>query len=135
MVAEFAVLPATLSILLLDRSLGFQFFSVDAGGNAMMYVNLFWVWGPPEVYILVLPAFGIFSEVVSTFSGKPLFGYRSMVAATRAICLLSFLVWLHHFFTMGGSANVNGFFGVMTRLISVPARVKGFTWLFRMYCG
>jgi cytochrome o ubiquinol oxidase subunit I len=101
----------------------------------MMYVNLFWVWGHPEVYILVLPAFGIFSEVVSTFSGKPLFGYRSMVAATMAICVLSFIVWLHHFFTMGASANVNGFFGVMTMIIAVPTGVKVFNWLFTMYGG
>jgi cytochrome o ubiquinol oxidase subunit 1 len=101
----------------------------------MMYVNLFWVWGHPEVYILVLPAFGIFSEVVSTFSGKPLFGYRSMVAATMAICVLSFFVWLHHFFTMGAGANVNGFFGVMTMIIAVPTGVKVFNWLFTMYGG
>jgi cytochrome o ubiquinol oxidase subunit 1 len=101
----------------------------------MMYVNLFWVWGHPEVYILVLPAFGIFSEVVSTFSGKPLFGYRSMVAATMAICVLSFIVWLHHFFTMGAGANVNGFFGVMTMIIAVPTGVKVFNWLFTMYGG
>ena len=113
-VAAFPVLTATFAMLLLDRYLGFHFFTNDAGGNPMMYVNLFWVWGHPEVYILVLPAFGIFSEVIATFSGKPLFGYRSMVAATMAICVLSFLVWLHHFFTMGASANVNGFFGVMT---------------------
>ena len=113
-VAAFPVLTATFAMLLLDRYLGFHFFTLDAGGNPMMYVNLFWVWGHPEVYILVLPAFGIFSEVVATFSGKPLFGYRSMVAATMAICVLSFIVWLHHFFTMGASANVNGFFGVMT---------------------
>src|SRR5712675_3665142 len=106
-VAAFPVLTATLAMLLLDRYLGFHFFTIDGQGNAMMYVNLFWVWGHPEVYILVLPAFGIFSEVVSTFSGKPLFGYRSMVAATMAICVLSFVVWLHHFFTMGASANVN----------------------------
>jgi cytochrome o ubiquinol oxidase subunit 1 len=101
----------------------------------MMYVNLFWVWGHPEVYILVLPAFGIFSEVISTFSGKALFGYRSMVAATMAICILSFLVWLHHFFTMGASADVNGFFGVMTMIIAVPTGVKVFNWLFTMYGG
>ncbi len=101
----------------------------------MMYVNLFWVWGHPEVYILVLPAFGIFSEVIATFSGKPLFGYRSMVAATMAICVLSFLVWLHHFFTMGAGANVNGFFGVMTMIIAVPTGVKVFNWLFTMYGG
>ena len=113
-VAAFPVLTATLAMLLLDRYLGFHFFTNDGGGNQMMYVNLFWVWGHPEVYILVLPAFGIFSEVIATFSGKPLFGYRSMVLATMAICVLSFLVWLHHFFTMGAGANVNGFFGVAT---------------------
>jgi cytochrome o ubiquinol oxidase subunit I len=122
-------------MLLLDRYLGFHFFTTDGQGNAMMYVNLFWVWGHPEVYILVLPAFGIFSEVVSTFSGKPLFGYRSMVAATMSICVLSFIVWLHHFFTMGAGANVNGFFGVMTMIIAVPTGVKVFNWLFTMYGG
>src|ERR1700740_2977935 len=134
-VAAFPVLTATLAMLLLDRYLGFHFFTVDGQGNAMMYVNLFWVWGHPEVYILVLPAFGIFSEIVSTFSGKPLFGYRSMVAATMAICVLSFLVWLHHFFTMGASANVNAFFGVMSMIIALPTGVKVFNWLFTMYGG
>ena len=134
-VAAFPVLTATFAMLLLDRYLGFHFFSVAGQGNPMMYVNLFWVWGHPEVYILILPAFGVFSEVVSTFSGKPLFGYRSMVAATMAICILSFLVWLHHFFTMGASANVNGFFGVMTMIIAVPTGVKVFNWLFTMYGG
>jgi cytochrome o ubiquinol oxidase subunit I len=134
-VAAFPVLTATLAMLLLDRYLGFHFFTIDGQGNAMMYVNLFWVWGHPEVYILVLPAFGIFSEVVSTFSGKPLFGYRSMVAATMVICVLSFIVWLHHFFTMGAGANVNGFFGVMTMIIAVPTGVKVFNWLFTMYGG
>jgi cytochrome o ubiquinol oxidase subunit I len=134
-VAAFPVLTATFAMLLLDRYLGFHFFTVDGQGNQMMYVNLFWVWGHPEVYILVLPAFGVFSEVISTFSGKPLFGYRSMVAATMAICVLSFLVWLHHFFTMGASADVNGFFGVMTMIIAVPTGVKVFNWLFTMYGG
>jgi cytochrome o ubiquinol oxidase subunit 1 len=134
-VAAFPVLTATLAMLLLDRYLGFHFFTVYGQGNAMMYVNLFWVWGHPEVYILILPAFGVFSEVVATFSGKPLFGYRSMVAATMAICVLSFLVWLHHFFTMGASADVNGFFGVMTMIIAVPTGVKVFNWLFTMYGG
>jgi cytochrome o ubiquinol oxidase subunit 1 len=134
-VAAFPVLTATFAMLLLDRYLGFHFFSVDGQGNPMMYVNLFWVWGHPEVYILILPAFGIFSEVVATFSGKPLFGYRSMVAATMAICILSFVVWLHHFFTMGASADVNGFFGVMTMVIAVPTGVKLFNWLFTMYGG
>jgi cytochrome o ubiquinol oxidase subunit 1 len=135
MVAAFPVLTATFAMLLLDRYLGFHFFSVDAQGNPMMYVNLFWVWGHPEVYILILPAFGAFSEVIATFSGKPLFGYRSMVAATMVICVLSFLVWLHHFFTMGASADVNGFFGVMTMVIAVPTGVKVFNWLFTMYGG
>jgi cytochrome o ubiquinol oxidase subunit I len=134
-VAAFPVLTATFAMLLLDRYLGFHFFTVDGQGNPMMYVNLFWVWGHPEVYILVLPAFGVFSEVFSTFSGKPLFGYRSMVAATMAICVLSFLVWLHHFFTMGAGADVNGFFGVMTMIIAVPTGVKIFNWLFTMYGG
>src|SRR5277367_689674 len=134
-VAAFPVLTATFAMLLLDRYLGFHFFSVDAQGNPMMYVNLFWVWGHPEVYILILPAFGVFSEVISTFSGKPLFGYRSMVAATMAICVLSFLVWLHHFFTMGAGADVNGFFGVMTMIIAVPTGVKIFNWLFTMFGG
>ncbi|HWL73440.1 MAG TPA: cbb3-type cytochrome c oxidase subunit I, partial [Burkholderiaceae bacterium] len=134
-VAAFPVLTATFAMLLFDRYLGFHFFTVDGQGNAMMYVNLFWIWGHPEVYILVLPAFGVFSEVIATFSGKPLFGYRSMVAATMAICVLSFLVWLHHFFTMGASANVNGFFGVMTMIIAVPTGVKVFNWLFTMWGG
>ena len=134
-VAAFPVLTATFAMLLLDRYLGFHFFSVGAGGNPMMYVNLFWVWGHPEVYILVLPAFGVFSEVTATFSGKPLFGYRSMVAATMAICILSYTVWLHHFFTMGASANVNAFFGVMSMIIAVPTGVKIFNWLFTMYGG
>ena len=134
-VAAFPVLTATFAMLLLDRYLGFHFFSVDGGGNAMMYVNLFWVWGHPEVYILVLPAFGIYSEVVATFSGKPLFGYRSMVMATMVICLLSFTVWLHHFFTMGAGADVNAIFGIASMIIAVPTGVKIFNWLFTMYGG
>ena len=134
-VAAFPVLTATLAMLLLDRYLGFHFFTLAGQGNQMMYVSLFWIWGHPEVYILILPMFGVFSEVVATFSGKPLFGYRSMVAATMAICVLSFLVWLHHFFTMGAGADVNGFFGVMTMIIAVPTGVKVFNWLFTMYGG
>ena len=134
-VAAFPILTATFAMLLLDRYLGFHFFTNELGGNPMMYINLIWAWGHPEVYILVLPAFGVFSEVISTFSGKPLFGYRSMVAATMAICLLSFVVWLHHFFTMGAGANVNGFFGIMTMIIAVPTGVKIFNWLFTMYGG
>ncbi len=134
-VAAFPILTATFAMLLLDRYLGFHFFTTDAGGNAMMYVNLIWAWGHPEVYILILPAFGVFSEVISTFSGKPLFGYRSMIIATMAICILSFLVWLHHFFTMGAGADVNGFFGIMTMIIAVPTGVKIFNWLFTMWGG
>ena len=134
-IAAFPILTATLAMLLLDRYLGFHFFTNDLGGNAMMYVNLIWAWGHPEVYILVLPAFGIFSEVISTFSGKPLFGHHSMIIATMAICMISFLVWLHHFFTMGAGADVNGFFGVATMIIAVPTGVKVFNWLFTMYGG
>ena len=134
-IAAFPILTATLAMLLLDRYLGFHFFTNDLGGNAMMYVNLIWAWGHPEVYILVLPAFGVFSEVISTFSGKPLFGHHSMIIATMAICMISFLVWLHHFFTMGAGADVNGFFGVATMIIAVPTGVKVFNWLFTMYGG
>src|ERR1700751_113210 len=134
-VAAFPVMTATFALLLLDRYCDFLFFTSDGGGNPMMYINLIWIWGHPEVYILILPAFGVFSEVVATFSGKPLFGYRSMVMATMAICVLSFLVWLHHFFTMGAGANVNGFFGIMTMIIAVPTGVKVFNWLFTMYGG
>ena len=134
-VAAFPILTATLAMLILDRYLGFHFFTNEAGGNVMMFMNLIWAWGHPEVYILVLPAFGIFSEVISTFSGKPLFGYRSMVAATMAICILSFMVWLHHFFTMGAGADVNGIFGIATMIIAVPTGVKVFNWLFTMYGG
>lgn len=133
--AAFPILTATLGMLSLDRLMGMHFFTSDLGGNPMMYVNLIWAWGHPEVYILVLPAFGIFSEVVATFSGKRLFGYKSMVAALLAITVLSFTVWLHHFFTMGGGANVNAFFGIMTAVIAVPTGVKIFNWLFTMYRG
>ena len=134
-VAAFPILTATFAMLLLDRYLGFHFFTNEAGGNAMMYINLIWAWGHPEVYILILPAFGVFSEVIATFSGKSLFGYRSMVIATMAICVLSFMVWLHHFFTMGAGADINGFFGIMTMIIAVPTGVKVFNWLFTLYGG
>jgi cytochrome o ubiquinol oxidase subunit 1 len=134
-VAAFPILTATLAMLLLDRYLGFHFFTNEAGGNVMMFMNLIWAWGHPEVYILILPAFGIFSEVFATFSGKPLFGYRSMVMATMAICILSFTVWLHHFFTMGAGADVNAIFGIASMIIAVPTGVKVFNWLFTMYGG
>src|SRR3981081_3067609 len=134
-VAAFPILTATLTMLLLDRYLGFHFFTNEAGGNVMMFMNLIWAWGHPEVYILVLPAFGIFSEVVSTFSGKALFGYRSMVLATMAICVISFMVWLHHFFTMGAGPDVNAIFGIASMIIAVPTGVKIYNWLFTMYAG
>ncbi|MGD9543019.1 MAG: cbb3-type cytochrome c oxidase subunit I [Methylocystis sp.] len=134
-VAAFPILTATLIMLTLDRYLGFHFFTADGGGNMMMFINLIWAWGHPEVYILVLPAFGIFSEIISTFSNKPLFGYRSMVIATLGICIISFLVWLHHFFTMGAGGTVNAAFGIATSVIAVVTGVKVFNWLFTMYGG
>ena len=134
-VAAFPILTATLALLILDRYFGFHFFTNEAGGNMMMFMNLIWAWGHPEVYILVLPAFGIFSEVVSTFSGKALFGYRSMVLATMAICVISFMVWLHHFFTMGAGPDVNAIFGIASMIIAVPTGVKIYNWLFTMYGG
>jgi cytochrome o ubiquinol oxidase subunit 1 len=135
MVLSFPVLTVTLSLLTLDRYLGMHFFTNTLGGNMMMYVNLFWIWGHPEVYIVILPAFGIYSEVAATFSGKPLFSYASMVYATVAITILSFAVWLHHFFTMGAGPDVNIFFGISTMIIAVPTGVKIFNWLFTMYRG
>src|ERR1700755_1804132 len=134
-IAAFPILTATLAMLILDRYLGFHFFTNEAGGNMMMFMNLIWAWGHPEVYIMVLPAFGIFSEVVATFSGKPLFGYRSMVLATMAICVISFMVWLHHFFTMGAGPYVNAIFGIASMIIAVPTGVKIYNWLFTMYGG
>lgn len=131
----FPILTGTLLMLSLDRTIGTNFFTSDMGGNPMMYVNLIWAWGHPEVYILILPAFGIFSEIVATFSKKRLFGYTSMVVALVAITFLSFTVWLHHFFTMGAGANVNAFFGIMTAIIAIPTGVKIFNWLFTMYRG
>jgi cytochrome o ubiquinol oxidase subunit 1 len=134
-VTIFPVLTATLGMLALDRYVGTHFFTNDFGGNSMMYMNLIWIWGHPEVYVLILPAFGIFSEVVSTFSSKRLFGYTSMVYATAVIAVVSWLAWLHHFFTMGSGANVNAFFGMTTMIISIPTGAKVFNWLFTMFRG
>ena len=134
-VAVFPILTATFAMLLLDRYLGMHFFTNGFGGNQNMYVNLFWAWGHPEVYILILPVFGIFSEVAATFSGKGLFSYRSMVWATLGICVLSMMVWLHHFFTMGAGADVNAVFGIMSAIIGVPTGVKVFNWMFTMFRG
>ncbi|MFG0640111.1 cytochrome o ubiquinol oxidase subunit I [Delftia sp. WSY_22] len=134
-VASFPILTAALVLMSLDRYVGTNFFTNDLGGNPMLYVNLIWIWGHPEVYILILPCFGIFSEIVSTFSRKRLFGYTSMVYATVCITILSYLVWLHHFFTMGSGASVNTFFGITTMIISIPTGAKIFNWLFTMYRG
>lgn len=131
----FPILTATLTLLTLDRYLGMHFFSAGFGGNPMMYVNLIWAWGHPEVYILILPAFGVYSEIVPTFSQKRLFGYVSMVWALLLIGFFSFIVWLHHFFTMGSSANVNAFFGITTMAIAIPTGVKVFNWLFTKFRG
>ncbi|MFT9408389.1 cytochrome o ubiquinol oxidase subunit I [Acetobacter fabarum] len=133
--ATFPVLTVAVALLGLDRYFGMHFFTNDGGGNQMLYLNLIWAWGHPEVYILVLPAFGVFSEVVPAFSGKPLFGYKTMVYATCSIMVLSFLVWVHHFFTMGAGPDVNAFFGIATMIISIPTGVKLFNWLFTMYKG
>mgnify|MGYP004417265741 CR=1 FL=1 len=131
----FPILTVTLGLLSLDRLIDTNFFTTDNGGSPMLYINLIWAWGHPEVYILVLPAFGIFSEIVATFSRKRLFGYTSMVVALIAITILSFTVWLHHFFTMGAGASVNTFFGIMTMVIAIPTGVKIFNWIFTMYKG
>ncbi|NVK35891.1 MAG: cytochrome o ubiquinol oxidase subunit I [Rhodobacteraceae bacterium] len=134
-VVTFPILTATLALLTMDRYVGTHFFTSELGGSPMMYVNLIWIWGHPEVYILILPIFGVFSEVVATFCGKRLFGYTSMVYATAVIMILSYLVWLHHFFTMGAGADVNSFFGITTMVISIPTGAKLFNWLFTMYKG
>ncbi|MBI0537759.1 cytochrome o ubiquinol oxidase subunit I [Roseomonas sp. KE2513] len=134
-IAIFPVLTAAFFLLILDRYLGTHFFTNDMGGSPMMYWNMVWIWGHPEVYVLVLPAFGIYSEITSTFTGKRLFGYSSMVYATVVITILSYIVWLHHFFTMGAGASVNSFFGIATMVISIPTGAKIFNWLFTMYRG
>ncbi len=134
-IAIFPALTGAFAMLMLDRYAGTNFFTNDLGGNPMMYWNLVWLWGHPEVYVLVLPVFGIYSEVTSTFCGKRLFGYSSMVYATVVITILSYLVWLHHFFTMGSGASVNSFFGIATMVISIPTGAKIFNWLFTMYRG
>ncbi|MFV0576905.1 MAG: cytochrome o ubiquinol oxidase subunit I [Vibrio sp.] len=134
-IISFPILTVTIALLTLDRYIGTHFFTNDMGGNMMMYINLIWAWGHPEVYILVLPIFGVYSEVVATFSRKKLFGYTSLVWATVVITILAFIVWLHHFFTMGSGANVNAFFGIATMIISIPTGVKIFNWLFTMYRG
>jgi cytochrome o ubiquinol oxidase subunit 1 len=134
-IGAFPVLTVVLGLLALDRYLGMHFFTNALGGNTMMYVNLFWAWGHPEVYILILPAFGVFAEAAATFSGKRLFGYTSVIWATVAITILSYSVWVHHFFTMGAGGNVNAVFGITTMMIAIPTGVKIFNWLFTIFRG
>jgi cytochrome o ubiquinol oxidase subunit 1 len=134
-VFAFPALIVAATLLGLDRYLGMHFFSDGDGGSVTNYINLFWMWGHPEIYILILPAFGVYSEIVATFSGKRLFGYASLVYATAAIAVLSFIVWLHHFFTIGTSHDVNAFFGRVAPLVAVPTAVAIFDWLFTMYRG
>ena len=134
-VFAFPALTVALLLLFIDRFAGAHFFTMDGGGNPMMFINLFWIWGHPEVYILILPAFGIFSEIVSTFSKKRLFGYSSMVWAIMLISVISFFVWVHHFFTMGAGADVNTFFAIATMAVGIPTGVKVFNWLFTMFRG
>lgn len=131
----YPVLAVALALLAADRYLDFNFFTTTGGANPMVWVNYVWIFGHPEVYVLVVPAFGMISEIVPVFSAKRLFGYTSMVWAVLAILLLSLIVWGHHFFTMGGGEIVNTFFGVATMVIAVPTGVKVFNWLFTMYKG
>ena len=133
----FALPPLTVAALMLaaDRYLEFHFFTNDLGGNLMTYINLFWLFGHPEVYLLVIPAYGVFSEVISTYSGKRIYGYGSMVVATMSIAVLSFCVWLHHFFTMGQSANINAAFGIASMAIAVPTGIKVYNWMATMFRG
>jgi cytochrome o ubiquinol oxidase subunit 1 len=134
-IAIFPALTTAFFLLLLDRYAGTAFFTSDLGGSPMMYWNMVWMWGHPEVYVLILPVFGIYSEITSTFTGKRLFGYTSMVYASVVITILSYVVWLHHFFTMGSGAGVNSFFGIATMVIAIPTGAKVFNWLFTMYRG
>lgn len=134
-VSVFPLLTMTIFLLFFDRYFGTHFFTTDGGGNPMMYTNLIWMWGHPEVYIIMLPSFGIFTEIVSTFSRKPIAFYKSNIVSMIAISNISLLVWLHHFFTMGAGANVNSAFGLATILISVPTSALVISWIATMYKG
>ncbi|MET1176869.1 cytochrome aa3 quinol oxidase subunit I [Peribacillus simplex] len=134
-VFAFPVLTVALALMTMDRLFGTQFFTMANGGSDMLWANLFWVWGHPEVYIVILPAFGIYSEIISTFARRNLYGYNSMVISMVAISTLSFVVWAHHFYTMGHGAMVNGIFSVTTMAIAVPTGVKIFNWLFTLWKG
>ncbi|MCM3674308.1 cytochrome aa3 quinol oxidase subunit I [Peribacillus simplex] len=134
-VFAFPVLTVALALMTMDRLFGTQFFTMANGGSDMLWANLFWVWGHPEVYIVILPAFGIYSEIISTFARRNLYGYNSMVISMVAISTLSFIVWAHHFYTMGHGAMVNGIFSITTMAIAVPTGVKIFNWLFTLWKG
>ncbi|WP_025114589.1 cytochrome aa3 quinol oxidase subunit I [Lysinibacillus fusiformis] len=134
-VFAFPVLTVALALMMLDRQFGTKFFAMQDGGMDMLWANLFWVWGHPEVYIVILPAFGIFSEIIATFARKNLYGYKSMVMSMVVISLLSFVVWAHHFYTMGHGVMVNSVFSITTMAIAVPTGVKIFNWLLTMRNG
>ncbi|AOH53172.1 cytochrome aa3 quinol oxidase subunit I [Peribacillus muralis] len=134
-VFAFPVLTVALALMTMDRLFGTNFFTMANGGSDMLWANLFWIWGHPEVYIVILPAFGIYSEIISTFARRNLYGYKSMVVSMVAISVLSFVVWAHHFFTMGHGAMVNGIFSITTMAIAVPTGIKIFNWLFTLWRG
>ncbi len=133
--SSFPVFTAAVALLSLDRYAGTHFFTPGLGGNLMLYTDLFWIWGHPEVYYVILPAFGILSEIIPTFSEKPLFGYITMAVASIAIGGVSWSVWLHHFFTMGAGPGVNAFFSIASMLVGIPTGVKVFNWAFTLYRG
>jgi len=134
-VTVFPLLTMTLFLVYFDRALGTHFFTTMGGGDPMMYTNLIWMWGHPEVYVLILPAFGVFSEVVSVFSRKSIASYMSAVFGMIGVSALALSVWLHHFFTMGAGADVNAFFGFMTMLIAIPTSALVFNWIATMHKG
>ena len=135
LIATVPVLAGAVTMLLTDRNFGTHFFNAAGGGDPVMFQHIFWFFGHPEVYILILPAFGVVSQIIPTFARKPLFGYASMVYATASIAILSFIVWAHHMFTVGMPATAQLFFMYSTMLIAVPTGVKVFNWVATMWKG
>ncbi|MHB1992541.1 cytochrome c oxidase subunit I [Metallibacterium scheffleri] len=135
LIAIMPVLAGAVTMLLTDRYFGTNFFNAAGGGDVLLYEHIFWFFGHPEVYVMILPAFGVISEVIPTFARKPLFGYKPMVYATAAIAFLSFIVWAHHMFTTGLPVGAQLFFMYATMLISVPTGVKVFNWVATMWKG
>lgn len=133
--AVFPVFAMALVFGTMDRLFGTQFYTIGNGGMDMMWANLFWIWGHPEVYIVILPAFGIYSEIIATFARRNLFGYKAMVGSMVAITILSVIVWVHHFYTMGQGVLTNSIFSITTMAIAVPTGVKIFNWLFTLRKG